>query len=822
MRRLGPPRMRPPATLGLRNPNQARTERSIPPLTCAGIFNRRSARGESVESPSTSSKQQQQQQPPAISTAAPTPASSASASKTSTLPPAPVRSPPPPSLSRKQERELRAAIARRERAERESGAGPVIIEVVVERGDTVESLAKKTGLPAETIAAVAAEAAAEAASQGKEKGNQDTGDQQKRQERLVLVPGTSLEFESPFLITPEVTAAVLELDRIAKSEKLTKEMADRQRDELVASLREQDRAMGAQAAAAARGGGVGVGGHGRALGMALDVLLLFAAVSAAVVAAAASMGVVAALQKRSIERKAAAMEEERAAAAAARAAAAGGEEEEGGEGQEKGNAGRRRRTRDWKQVVAETGRAAAEEAAAEAAEAEEAEANDDLPAAVPAWALGKAVWRVRMASGVAEAAVPLPPRPQRRSSSASSSSSSSSRRAPPPPPPDLVWLAFEEEKDAEAWARWLTAPGGPLSEPPSSPKSSRSSSSSLNIPVASVVRAAPEQLHGAAKEAGRALAFVPSGAFRPLPRPGEPQRLVLPRLAKAAHPQRCGVDLLLPAERAAAVETAKKVHGWAPTSGSVAADVAEEYDRTMAMLEREAREKREREEAREEEEEEEREKGDAIEVEVEKEISPPPPKAAATPAETTNTAAAAAAAPLLPGIPNSVSMENLDLLRAAARGETETQRRIRAGEPVVFADDDEVASAVPGPSPFSDSSPHFKDGNRGKGGDFVVVDPLARALGAARAMKSSPEPTFDAIIVGHVGQRFWYRGCPEGTPFAVPVMDLGGGTRGLLELEGILPAGFDAGFGFGDDDDEEDDDDDDDIGGGGGGRGSGG
>ena len=232
------PLQRPPATLGLGNANQSRTRRSIPCLTCAGIFNRRVAKGEDVESASTSSSKQQQQQPPASS-------SSSSSSKTppptpaSALPPAPVRS-PPPTLSRRQERELRAAVARRERS-----AGPVVIEVRVEEGDTLESLARKTGLPAERIAAVAAEAAAgrgNGSVRGKGKGNakgkegKDEGEQQQQQ---LLVPGTALEFESPFEITPEVTAAVLRLEEIARSENLTREMADRQRDELVAALRER-------------------------------------------------------------------------------------------------------------------------------------------------------------------------------------------------------------------------------------------------------------------------------------------------------------------------------------------------------------------------------------------------------------------------------------------------------------------------------------------------------------------------------------------------------------------------------------------------------
>ena len=733
---------------------------------------------------------------------------------------------PPPTLSRRQERELRAAVARRERS-----AGPVVIEVRVEEGDTLESLARKTGLPAERIAAVAAEAAAgrgNGSVRGKGKGNakgkegKDEGEQQQQQ---LLVPGTALEFESPFEITPEVTAAVLRLEEIARSENLTREMADRQRDELVAALRERDRELGAQAAQAAalggpRGGGGGAprGGGRLGLGTALDVLLLVAAVSAAVVAAAASMGVVAALQKRSAERRAA-REDAKAAAARAAAAAGGAGEEERGEQQ--GASGGR--PRDWKQVVAETGRAAAEAAAAAvAAEVAIAAAAAGGQPAVPAWVLGKAVWRVRMASGVAEAAVPLPrrrgaggPSTPTSSSSSSSPSSSSSSSPPAPPPPDLVWLAFEEEEDAEAWSRWLTAPGGPLSEGPPPSSSSGARSPQKGLPLASVVRAAPEQLHGAAKEAGRALAFVPGGgAFRPLPRPGEPQRLVLARLARAAHPQRCGVDLLGAAARAAAVAGAARV--WSPTSGSGAAVVAEEYERTMARLEREAKEGKGEAAAEEAAAAAAAEEGGGgateVEVEVEREEeapraaatapapSPPTPPPAPTPApapegESTTAAAAdetahepepEAAAPQPPReAPSSrISVADLDRLRAAARGETEAQRRIRAGEPVasLFADEEEVADAVPA----SAAAPPAAGG----AGEAELVDPLARNQGA----RASPEPTFDAVVVGHVGERFWYQNSPTAKTFAVPIMGVGRGERSLLEIHGVLPADFDAGF----------------------------
>ena len=685
------------------------------------------------------------------------PASSTSTSTARSLPPAPVRTP----LSRREQRELRAVLARRER-----DTGPVIIQVRVEEGDTLESLSKRTGLSQEKIAA------AVAAGKGKTR----------KGEQLVLIPGTELEFESPFKISTAVTAAVLELEELESNEKLTKEMADRQRRELVAMLREHDRVLGAQASSALARSRSPLG---RALSTALDVMLLFASVSAVFVAGAASMGVAAALQKRSRERKAAAAE------AAAAAAKEGGEEEEG--------ENKKSKRRDWSQVVAEAMRAAAQEEKAASAAEQEKQDPDAVAAAaaaaaprVPAWVLGKAVWRVRMASGVAEAAVPLP-RPKAKASSSSSSSSSS---PPTPAPPDLVWLAFEDEKDVEAWSRWLTAPGGPLADDSSSSsnksssKSSASSSPSPNLPTASVIRAAPEQLHGAAKEAGRALAFVPKGAFRPLPRPGESQRSVLMRLAKAAHPQRCGVDLLGPTERAAAVESAK-VHGWAPTSGSSAAEVAEEYERTMAKLEREEMGK-EREEG-----------GDTIEVEVEKETLPPPP-----PPTTTTTKAATppsspppaetAAPKTRPEIPNSVSMENLDKLRAAARGETGTQRRIRHGEPVVFADEEEVANAT---------SPSSAPSSRGEGGgseeegdddDGDVIDPLAFNT------KSSPEPTFDAVIVGHVGQRDWYRALGV---IAVPVLDLGGGERGLLEIHGVLPPDFDAGQRRAEEAGEEEDDD---------------
>jgi hypothetical protein len=105
-------------------------------------------------------------------------------------------------------------------------------------------------------------------------------------------------------------------------------------------------------------------------------------------------------------------------------------------------------------------------------------------------------------------------------------------------------------------------------------------------------------------------------------------------------------------------------------------------------------------------------------------------------------------------------------------------------------------------SPASSSPSSEPPGTGGKKKE-VVVDPLARALGS----KASPEPTFDAVLVGHVGQRFWYRdsqpGSEEAATFAVPVMDVGRGERGLLELRDVLPAGFDAGFGFQEENDKD-------------------
>ena len=63
------------------------------------------------------------------------------------------------------------------------------------------------------------------------------------------------------------------------------------------------------------------------------------------------------------------------------------------------------------------------------------------------------------------------------------------------------------------------------------------------------------------------------------------------------------------------------------------------------------------------------------------------------------------------------------------------------------------------------------------------------------------------MLVGHVGERFWYRTVSHGeNAFAVPLIDMGNAGRGACwRSTGCFPADFDAGF---DDEDESDGNDD--------------
>lgn len=68
--------------------------------------------------------------------------------------------------------------------------------------------------------------------------------------------------------------------------------------------------------------------------------------------------------------------------------------------------------------------------------------------------------------------------------------------------------------------------------------------------------------------------------------------------------------------------------------------------------------------------------------------------------------------------------------------------------------------------------------------DVDVDDSGEIEVSSFKPPPASPAPTFDPVLVGAVGELNWYRSLPFA---AVPVLDLGGGSNGLLTLAGILP-----------------------------------